>query len=187
MYTAMTRTLKVQVEIRRIPLSRASINAIQNLDSFDFVVFTSKNARMLFRQVLMEERIKISVPFISVGPRHDLLNFDFNLKRILFPRSSIAPTDIIRKLRARGATVRVIPLYMTSGAALSQKDKNALENGAVTKLYFRSASGVSGLLSQLRGKLRKKVLHLPAECIGKTTAAYARRIGFRHVSIVGVL
>lgn len=184
----MARTLKVQVEVCRVPLSRTSLNAIQNIDHFDFVVTTSKNARFFFRQLLRERRIKKPhIPIISVGPRRDLLKFSIDNKRLLFPRSAIAPLDIVRKLRARGAIVCILPLYSTRGVPLSQRDKAALANGDISKLYFRSPSGVSGLLRQLRGKLRKKVLRLPAECIGETTAASARRAGFTRVSVVGVL
>ena len=184
----MARTLKVQVEVCRVPLSRASLNAIRNIDRFDFVVFTSKNARIFFRQLLRERRIrKPHVPIISVGPRCDLLTFNIDNKRLLFPRSTIAPSNILRKLRARGAIVRTIPLYCAHGVPLSQRDKTALASGDISKLYFRSPSGVSGFLRQLQGKLRKKVLRLPAECIGETTAASARHAGFTRVSVVRVL
>ena len=185
----MDRTLNVTVVTKPMPLSRAAILALRKLERYDIIAFTSKSARQYFDAELRKRgsRLPKKVQVLQVGPRNKLLRYPIDKKRILFPRSAIAPADIIRRLRARGAMVRVVPLYTTLGAPLSRADRKALETKKITKLYFRSASGVAGFLSQLRGSLRKHVLTLPLLVIGESTAETARKAGFRSVKIVGVL
>lgn len=181
----MSPELKVQVAVRRLPLSHASAKALRTAASYDHVVFTSKNARKFFSQELKARRIAAPAParIIQVGPRADLLKFNFAGKRVLFPRSAIAPHDIVRRLRAKGVVVRVVPLYTTHGVPLARAQKNALARGLIRQIYFASPSGVAGLLGQLRGRSRAAVLALPARCIGKTTAQAARSTGFKRVFI----
>lgn len=185
----MKDPLEIQVSVRRLPLSPASVTAIRNLYRYDLIVFTSKNARKFFAQEL--RRRKVPFPrqsrIIQVGPRVDVLKFPIDNKHILFPRSAIAPFDIVLRMRARGATVRVIPLYTTHGVLLSRAKKELLVRGAVKRLYFKSPSGITGLLQQLRKKEKQTVLSIPALCIGETTAGAARAAGFKKVKIKGIL
>lgn len=178
--------LAVQVVVRRLPLSRASVKVLRHLKNYDHIVFTSKNARKFFLQELKERRIPAPPRSrtIQVGPRVDLLQFPLlSGKRILFPRSAIAPHDIVRRLRARGVVVRVLPLYNTSGTPLTPAQKRALVEGKVQRIYFKSPSGVFGFLGQLRGHVRQAVFAVPARCIGQTTAHAARKMGFKKVFI----
>lgn len=181
----MKNEIRVKVKLNRIPLFHASISALRDLDRYDHVVFTSKNARKFFGQTLKESQI--TFPYrnriIQVGQRSDLLKFSFKNKRILFPRSTVAPYDIVRRLRRKGAVVRVIPLYTASGVPLSDAQKNFLLKKKVSQLYFKSPSGVKGLLRQLRSKNRKMLLAIPARCIGRTTALTAKKAGFKQVFI----
>ncbi|TSC69069.1 MAG: uroporphyrinogen-III synthase/uroporphyrinogen-III C-methyltransferase [Parcubacteria group bacterium Gr01-1014_56] len=185
----MQKTLEIQVRMKRLRLSRTSVRALHNLNRYDLIVFTSKNARAFFMSELEERHIAAPrrARMVTVGPRHELLRLSPLGKRILFPRSAIAPYDIVRSLRARGAVVRVIPLYTTLGTPLSRGEKEALLRGAITLLYFRSPSGITGLLGQLSKKEKLMVRKIPAQCIGPTTARAAREAGFNKVSIKGVL
>lgn len=184
----MSKTLEIQVAVRRLPLSRASIVALRNLNRYDLVVCTSKNARKFFMQALQECRVQLArhTPIVQVGPRRDLLQFPIDNARILFPRSAIAPYDIVRQIRARGATVRVIPLYTTDSVPISRPQKESLLRGEVARLAFKSPSGVQGLIRQLGRKEREVVCHIKAECIGTTTARAAREAGFKKISIKSV-
>ena len=180
---------KATIKTTRIPLSRASMQALRNLDRYSLIVFTSKHAKQCFAQALQEERIPLPrrIRVVQVGPRNDLLKLPLKHEHILFPRSAIAPYDIVRRLRARGAVVRPLPLYTTRGTALSDRHKRSLLSGAVGALYFKSPSGVTGLLGQFRKKEKKIIQAIPATCIGQTTAAAARAAGFKRISIKGVL
>ena len=109
---------------------------------------------------------------------------DLKGKRILFPRSVLAPFDIVRKLRAKGTIVRAFALYTTYGAPLSAAEKKRILGGRIQRLYFKSPSGIHGFLRQFRAGERQRVLALPVRCIGETTAKAARATGFRRVSVL---
>jgi uroporphyrinogen-III synthase len=177
--------LKIEVDTRPLALSHTAAHALAQLETYDIVAFTSKKARAYFDAELRRRKLRMAktVHILHVGPRKDLLKHPIDNKRVLFPRSTIAPTDVLRDMRERGATVKTIPLYTTHAVPLTAKMRTALTDGSIDRLYFKSPSGVHGLLSQLRGALRKKVLGLRAECIGSTTAEAARKAGFKQVSI----
>jgi uroporphyrinogen-III synthase len=180
----MKGELEVRVVVKRLPLSPTSVGALRHLERYDVIVFTSKYARAFFEQEL--QRRGISLPrdrVIQVGPRNDLLKKALKGKRILFPRSALAPPEIIRKLRAMRSIVHVIPLYTAEGKPLSSVEKKRLQQGSIEQLYFKSPSGISGFLSQFRGRERTAVLSIPARCIGETTASAARKSGFKKVFI----
>ena len=185
----MAKTLDVQIVLKRLPLSRVSVSALRNIDRYDLIVLTSKNAARFFLQELRGRKIPPPPKqrIVIVGPRNDLLKLRVRGKRILFPRSAIAPYDIIHKLRARGAVVYPLLLYTTKGTMLSSRQKKSILNGEVSKLSFRSPSAILGLARQFRGKERLAVLSLPAICIGKTTARAARETGFKKVTLGRIL
>ena len=176
----MKGEFEARIVLRKLPLSRRSKNALQHLERYDAVLFTSKHAEEFFRK---EIRRAAPLRIIRAGARNDLLKRDLKGKRALFPRSALAPADIVRQLRAQGAVVRVILLYTASGAVLLKREKKMLLDGTVKRLYFKSPSGIQGFLRQFRGQQRRRVLSIPARCIGATTAAAARNAGFKKVFI----
>ena len=180
--------LEIRVKTKCLPLSQTSIQSLLNLDRYDHIVFTSKNARQFFAEALRQYRVKspVSGQIIQVGPRADLLKIPLSGKRILFPRSAIAPHDIVKKMRVRGATVRIVQLYTAYGMPLSPTQKRSLLSGEIRKLYFKSPSGIDGLLRQVSRSERKIVLAIPALCIGETTVQAARKAGFKQVRIKNV-
>lgn len=180
----MKGEFEARVVFEKIALSRASIHALRHLERFDAILFTSNYARASFEKEI--RRRHVAPPrcrSIQVGPRGDLLRFDFKGKRLLFPRSELAPVDIVRALRARGAVVRTMPLYTAKGAILTRAQRKDLLDGTIKRLYLKSPSGAHGLLRQFRGHERTVVLDIPARCIGETTAAAARNAGFKKVFI----
>jgi uroporphyrinogen-III synthase len=179
----MKREFEVRLELKKILLSRTSISALRHLERYDAVLLTSRNAKRFFMEELRRRHLKEPRHIIQVGPRNELLTFDLKGKKLLFPRSEFAPADIVRKLRAKGATVRTVPLYTVKRARLSKQEKKLLLSGKITSLYVKSPSGVQGLLRYFRGRERAAVLTIPVRCIGETTALAARSAGFRHVSI----
>jgi uroporphyrinogen-III synthase len=181
----MTRRLKVAVVTIPLPLSRAADRALRSLARYTTIAFTSKNARIHFNDVLSKRKIALpkKIQIIQVGPRADLLTHSIKGARILFPRSARAPGDILQQLRAQGAIVRSIPLYTTRVIPLTKKERINLQTQKISSLYFRSASGVTGFLGQLRGTLRAQALRLPVHTIGETTAEAARKAGFIDVQV----
>jgi uroporphyrinogen-III synthase len=178
----MKGEFEVRVVVKRLPLSRVAIRALQQLERYDVIVFTSKHARIFFEQELRSRGISLPRDrVIQVGPRNDLLKKALTGKRILFPRSALAPSDVIRKLRSIHSIVRVVLLYTAEGKPLSHSEKKRLQQGGIQQLYFKSPSGVHGLIRQFRGNARAHILSIPARCIGLTTARAAREAGFVKV------
>ncbi len=177
------------MQVFRIPLSLTSIQVLRNLDSYDRIAFTSKNAVRFFKEILREYKIQWphQSRIIQVGPRADLLNVAKRGMRIVFPRSAIAPHDIVKRLRARGIIVQTVPIYTTVPVPLTVAQKKSLVDGRISHLYFKSPSGVNGLLKLLPKKERAIALTIPALCIGKTTAHAARSAGWKKVSVKDVL
>lgn len=184
----MSTSFEVQITIERLPLSPRHTNALLRLSRYDHIVCTSKNAYTCFLEALHE--LSITPPeadrIIRVGPRADILNYPLSGKRILFPRSTLAPFDIVTAMRAQGAIVTVLPLYTVHGVPLSQEDRSALCEGRIPELYFKSPSGITGLLAQLRPHERAQVRNIPVLAIGDTTAEAARAAGFTQVRIKNV-
>ncbi len=182
------KTLKVFVDIVPLPLSAGNVRILRRANKFDRIVFTSKNAQKIFEVAL--RKLCIPLPrkkIVRVGPRKDLLKLGLRGKRVLFPRSALAPFDIVRKLRACGTIVIPITLYTARGRKLTARDKRSLLSRKVERIYFKSPSGIDGLLRQIPRILHPLIKNIPTLCIGETTAKAARKAGFKKVSTEGIL
>lgn len=203
----MGPTLKIRVHTKPLKLSNAASRSFMRLDSYDWILFSSKHAVDYFVRQLKRRRVPVpKVPVGAVGPetaktvranrmkvgampkKANVLSLVRELgsvhgKRILFPRSVIASNDAVRTLRAKGARVTVVPLYTTFLAELPKATKRRALAGGYGTLSFTSPSGVRGFLSQFSSSEKQKLLAVPAECIGETTAAAARKAGFKKVFI----
>lgn len=178
------RTLEIFVDIVPLPLSVVGARIVRRLGMLDHIVFTSKNAQKIFEGTL--HKLRVTVPrkkIIRVGPRANLLKLNLRGKRILFPRSALAPFDIVRKLRVRGVTVTPLTLYTARGRVLSAAEKQKLVSGKIDQLYFKSPSGIAGLLAQFPNSTRAVIKYIPALCVGETTAKAAASAGFKRVSV----
>jgi uroporphyrinogen III methyltransferase / synthase len=100
-------------------------------------------------------------------------------KRILFPRSAIAPKETIEALRGQGAQVTLLPLYTVVTAKVPARLMAPVEKSAVDYVIFLSPSGINGFIKNVRNK--KLALAIPAICIGPTSAAAARTAGFKKI------
>jgi len=207
----MRNVLEIRVSVTELKLSQRSMRALAHLDSYDWILFTSKHAVRFFGGQLRARRIPLprAARIAAVGPttaaslhalglpvhlvpeRYTLRDLIRKLgrvtgARIVFPRSAIAPDDMVKTLRARGARVTVVPVYTTAASPLARTTRRALLRGAYARIMFRSPSGVRGLLQQLTADERKVVRRIPAQCIGPTTARAARAGGFEEVSTKSV-
>lgn len=107
-------------------------------------------------------------------------------ERVLVPRSELADDALIERLTARGARVEPVVAYRTlEGPAASAGLLGPALATAPRAVVFTSGSTARGLLAlaaELAGDTRDRVLEVPAVCIGPTTAAEARRLGFNVVA-----
>jgi len=206
----MSHTLEIRVRVTPRKLSRTGLRAIERIERYDWILFTSKNAAACFAREMRKRRLALSptsrvaavgpetaaalrslgFPVHSMPARFTVRAMVNSMKsvnglRVLFPRSAIAPPDAIRILRKRGARVTVVPLYTTTVRPLAHTVKRALLAGSYTGLTFKSPSGVHGLMRQLRSKEKHMVRTIPAQCIGPTTKRVAREAGFKHITTTG--
>ena len=204
----MSKELQIQVRVSRLALSPTAARVLGRLDEYDWILFTSQNAVAFFMQELrqMNMRFPKGLRIAAVGPQtagaltllgvvvhvipeqyevsHMLRDLgDVAGKRVLFPRSAIAPPFAVESLRARGASVRVLPLYTAKARVLSRTVKRAIREGHYTKLMFTSPSGVLGFMKQLNKKEKLIVREIAVCCIGPITAQAAQNAGFTVVSI----
>jgi uroporphyrinogen-III synthase len=194
------------VAIQARKLSKAVRAPLHALDHYDWLIFTSKHAVKFFIKALWDERIVLpkKMPRIAaVGPetaravtrahlRVDVLpkrssatflvatlGKKISGKRVLFPRSAIAPMSAVNALRTQGARVTEMPLYTVAHAKIPLRLVKLLTSGAASYLVFMSPSGVRGLMDNVVNK--NAVRRIPAVCVGPTSAHAARAAGFANV------
>jgi len=202
------KTLEIRVRARALPLTPAAVRTLSRLASFDWIVFASKNAARFFGKELRRRRLAVprAVRIAAVGAataaavraagmrvhvvpvRSTAMDMvaalgDVRGRRVLFPRSAVAPATPVRALRSRGAHVQVLPLYVSTLPPLAASTRRALLSGRCAALVFTSPSGVHGLMRQLRAPERTVVRRIIARCIGPTTATAARKAGFSKIVI----
>jgi len=202
----MSKTFEAKVKTKPLPLNTAGKKALADTDAFDWILFTSQNAVRYFIQKLRDEKSHIpkDMKIAAVGPatalalkKHKiritkipkkstsedlLLELQYlRGKCVLFPRSDIAPHGLISRMRKRGAKVTVIPLYTTVPVLLSSPEKAGLLSGKYADIYFKSPSGIRGLLEQFTATQKKQILSIPVNAIGPMTSKKAREAGFRRV------
>ncbi len=188
--------------IRIIPPAsyRPMDRAIQNLDQYRWLVFTSVNGVEMFAARLrkLNARVPDSMRTCAIGPAtadsmrafkiqvskvskeyvaESVLDALKSVKgqRILIPRAAVARDILPDTLRKRGSKVDVVTAYRTkvdaSGFAQFRKWLCA---GRVNCVTFTSSSTVKNFFSLLRPKLRQVLLgdsRIRAASIGPVTTA----------------
>jgi uroporphyrinogen III methyltransferase/synthase len=97
--------------------------------------------------------------------------------RILLPRAEGARRELVRGLRALGARVDELPLYVAAPPAAPEPEAlRRLRAGEVDVVTFASSSAVKNLLKLLEGDTAPLKGPLIA-CIGPVTARTAREAG----------
>jgi uroporphyrinogen III methyltransferase/synthase len=148
--------------------------ALRRLGSYDWVIFTSVNGvKACFERLGAlgrDARAFGGVKVAAVGEATarelgtrglvaDLVPDDFTSvrivkalgrritgKRFLLPRADIAPDELPKALRARGARVRCVDAYATTHSDLDERVLEALAAGRVDMVTFTSASTVRGFV-----------------------------------------
>jgi uroporphyrinogen-III synthase len=192
--------------IKKVKINRAGAAAFKNLDRYDWILFTSKNAVRFFIDEAKLRRIKIpgQIKIGAVGPETALAlkrsGFKISLmpkkfsaehlvsalgkkvagKRVLFPRSVIASPEPVRKLRENGAKVDVMHLYTAIPKRISRQLLTSMKMGDFKYIVFISPSAVADFIKKAKenaGETRT----ISAVCIGPSTALAARGFPFKKI------
>lgn len=189
------------------PESRDALDqALNGLESYDWLIFTSANGVRFFFKRLQETgrdlRDLKGIRICTIGPatastleamgiRVDLVpdsyvsegvvkafeKHDLNGRRILLPRAETARDVIPEGLAALGAAVDVVTVYRT---VVSDRKKEELEPliaaGKVDVITFTSPSTVTSFM-QIMGKDFLLPPQIRIACIGPVTAAAVKKSG----------
>lgn len=184
---------------------------LQNLSSFDWIVFTSGNGAQFFIQALKEEKIDISIlqtkKIAAVGSKtaerlkeaglsvhfiptayttHDLGKELPNIdgKKILLPRTNIATHTLTELLKAKGGIVTNIAIYKTELAEVSSRTfEELLKNQEIQCMFFTSPSTVEGFFKNIQDiKTKEEIYNIPVVSIGPVTADTLKKYGFNNIS-----
>ncbi len=199
------------IEIQPIEDNVALERALQQLDRYAWVVFTSVNAvEVVFAltptPLPMGEGQGVRVA--AIGPKTaealrkhgiepDFIPDEFigeaimsglgdlNDKWILLPRAEIARKELPKAISKAGGIVHEIIVYRTLPAEIDMKGLTALKSG-VDVVTFTSASTVENFVAIVQ-KNHLDPLHLPTNplfaCIGPVTEQAARDAGFENLVV----
>jgi uroporphyrinogen-III synthase len=180
--------------------------ALDELDGFDWLVFSSANAvesfdnRRLARGIAMPGTVRVAAVGAATAsaaaehgfqcdfsPSHsdgDTLAAELPVatgQRVLWPRADLARAEPVFALRARDVDVRDVVAYHTVGDAGLEAIAAQLREGEIDAITFSSSSAVRHLLEGFRRAGVTDLLHGPRRaaiiCIGPVTARSAREAG----------
>ncbi len=177
------------------PLDRA----LERLDGYNGLIFTSVNGVKFFSQRLREKDKDIrdlkGVKVYAIGPkteeavralgiRVDVIPEDYvaeslikslgkenvDGKKYLLPRALVAREILPAQLREMGAKVDVVPAYRTIAPKHRNEDlENRLKEGTIDVVTFTSSSTVTHFLDLIGREGRSLLKNVKIACIGPVT------------------
>jgi uroporphyrinogen III methyltransferase/synthase len=194
------------LEIQSAPDAPELKKALLNLESYDWIVFTSVNGveaffqglRALDRDARALKGVKVGAigpataealerrgvcpdympkEYTSGGLLAGLQRLPIKGCRFLLPRADIAGKDLAEGIARLGAEVHEVAVYSTTmPSEIPSEAKQMLVSGQIDLITFASPSAVVNLLGML-GDQRYALERIKIACIGPTTAAEAIRMG----------
>jgi len=183
--------------------------AIQKLDSYDGLIFTSVNGVQFFMRRLKEKGKDVrelkGLRLYAIGPKTekavnalginvDVVPEDYvaesllasmgkeNIKgkRFLLPRAAVARETLPDQLRAQGATIDVAPAYQTVRPKTDTSELiRRIEEGSIHAVTFTSSSTVTHFMELIGAELKPHLTEVAIACIGPVTAKTAEKAGLK--------
>jgi uroporphyrinogen-III synthase len=193
------------IKIRPVENNTELDNAIKNIKTYDWIVFTSVNA-VNYSPLPLEEGLGVRIA--AVGPktaealRKKNIKPDFvpdeyvaesilaglgdiKNKHILLPRAEIARKELPEAIVKAGGIAHEVIVYQTLPAEIDENGLNALKSG-VDFITFTSASTVENFVAVMRQN-NLDPLNLPNNplfaCIGPITEQAARAEGLSNLIV----
>jgi len=200
------------IEIRPLPLDESALLQLKNIESFNWIVFTSPNGLKYFFAALFDlqnnyvlpEHLKIAVvgkktaahlecygtsaAFINLGNTAEDFVSDFfhrvNLgERVLFPIGNLARTVIEDKISKKAICTRILFYETVLPETIDNKALQLILNDQYDMIVLTSPSSCNNLLHLISGKTDPARLRLV--CIGQTTSAEVIRNGLEPLITAG--
>lgn len=195
------------IEICEIKENSRFERALNNIESYDWLVFTSKNGVSLFfdylRQKKKDFRVLSGLKIAAIGSQTALTLSDYGIiadfvpeiydgihlaeglckitaahEKILLTRAQDGNNEIIDILGANGRQYEDVPIYKTIYANPgSQRIEELICNNPNIYVTFTSASTVEGFVKSGDNFDLKKITGI---CIGNQTAKAAKKYGIKH-------
>ncbi|MEW6202835.1 MAG: uroporphyrinogen-III synthase [bacterium] len=188
--------------------SSALDEGIRNIESYDFIVFTSVNGVDFFfsrAQELGASGISERARYAAVGSKtaaalknygidveiipekftgssvaETLKNYGLVGRRVLLPRADIARRELPEALGDAGAVVDEVVAYRTVIDDTSgDEGMRLLMEGEVDCIVFTSPSTVHNFMRRVEGLPQDRFMQATVACIGTTTAEAAKKTGFK--------
>lgn len=187
--------------IQFVPLESEELAAAkQNLSSYDWLLFTSRNAVTFFlnSETLILPRVAAigsataneltqrgivvqAMPDTFTGVELATALGDLNGRKILLPRSRLGRPDLVSQLEVQGACVTDIALYDTLPAQPVPEARQELAQG-FDAITFTSPSTVQNFC-HIVPDWQRMLTGVVIACIGPTTAAAAAQQGLPNLVI----
>jgi len=200
------------IEVKPLPLDEFGWLQLKNLDSFNWIVFTSPNGLKYFFARLFEiqnnyglpEHLKIAVvgkktaahlecygtsaSFINLGNTAEDFVADFfhrvNLgERVLFPIGNLARSVIEDKISKKAVCTRILFYETVLPETIDNKALQLIIDDKYDMIVLTSPSSCTNLLYLIAGKSDPAKLRLV--CIGQTTSAEVIRNGLEPLITAG--
>jgi uroporphyrinogen III methyltransferase / synthase len=178
--------------------------AISNLNTYDWLIFTSTNAVDYFAPRMAARGVTCTVPIAAVGAATgarlshwnltparipadfrsegllELFPADLRGLRVLLPRAETAREVLPDELRRRGAIVDLITVYRTvrSTAGLSSV-RSTLVNEKIDSVAFTSPSAIRFFAEALGDELKAMLSPIPIAVIGPVAEEAATTVGLK--------
>lgn len=101
-------------------------------------------------------------------------------KKIFLPQSELADDSLAQMLTQRGAEVITVEAYRNIIGAGGDDVPTMLQQNQIDMVTFTSSSTVENFLKRIKPQTAS---HIPALCIGPSTAETATTCGFRHILV----
>jgi len=200
------------IEVRPLPLDEFSLLQMRNLDSFNWIVFTSPNGLKFFFASLFElqhnyglpEHLKIAVvgkktaaqlecygtsaSFINLGNTAEDFVADFYHRvnpgdRVLFPIGNLARTVIEDKISKKAICTRILFYETLLPETVDSNILQLITEDKYDMIVLTSPSSCTNLLQLISGKSDPSKLRLV--CIGQTTSSEVIRNGIEPLITAG--
>jgi len=200
------------IEVRPLPLDEFSWLQMRNLDSFNWIVFTSPNGLKFFFASLFElqnnyglpEHLKIAVvgkktaahlecygtsaSFINLGNTAEDFVADFYHRvnpgdRVLFPIGNLARTVIEDKISKKAICTRILFYETLLPETVDGNILQLITEDKYDMIVLTSPSSCTNLLHLISGKSDPSKLRLV--CIGQTTSTEVIRNGIEPLITAG--
>ena len=179
--------------------------ALHNISDFTWLMLTSRNTVRILAQRIDDLGLSPDFPKIAVvgsstaelchellGVVPDFVPDDFigssiaslmtmrNNDNVLLPQSEKVDETLADSLRERGAQVTVITAYENVIGTGGDDVPAMLRSNEIDALTFTSGSTIEGFIKRTKPLDAR---HLPAACIGPSTAKVANEHGFQHIIV----